>query len=130
MELNLGNLFLRHHCFENWSNLELGFATRPSGGLARRETALKLCLKSDHAIELLSVENPADRYVAPDGSITYGRLCVQGKHQFAITAEQVFTAQLFDRTMRVAKERAESDLQRELINVTVPPIDLDGAAAA
>jgi len=124
MDLSIGNAFLRVYSGSNWSHLELGFATNRNGGLARRESALALGFKSEHALEVFSVENPADRYVAPDGSITHGRICVQGSRTYSLSAEQVFTAALHKRTLRAARQRAEQQAQQELADALVPPINV------
>ena len=124
MDLSIGNAFLRVYSGSNWSTIELGFATNRNGGLARRESALSLGFKSDHALEVFSVENPADRYIAPDGTITHGRICVQGSRTYALSAEQVFTAALHKRTLRAARQRAEQQAQQELADALVPPINV------
>ena len=129
MELKLGPAFLRLYSGSNWSHLELGVATCPDGGLARRETALSLGLKSEHALEIFSAENPTDRYVAPDGSITYGRICVQGRRTYSLSAEQIYTAALHQRTLRAARERAVRQAQQDLADALVPAIDINTATS-
>jgi len=124
MDINIGPAFLRFYSGSNWSHLEAGFATNHKGGLARRETAVALSLKSEHALEVFSVENPADRYIAPDGTITHGRICIQGSRSYSLSAEQVFTAALHKRTVRAAKERALEQAQLELANALVEPIHI------
>ena len=124
MDLSIGKLFFRSYSGSNWSHVELGFATNRNAGLARRESALSLGFKSEHALELFSVENPADRFVAPDGTITLGRICVQGSRTYTLSAEQVFTAALHKRTLRAARQRAEQQAQQELANALVPPINV------
>jgi hypothetical protein len=124
MDLSIGNAFLRVYSGSNWTRVELGFATNRNGGLARRESALSLGFKSEHALEVFSVENPADRFVAPDGTITHGRICVQGSRTYTLSAEQVFTAALHKRTLRAARQRAEQQAQQELADALVPPINV------
>jgi hypothetical protein len=114
MDIKCGPAFVRFYSGDNWSRFELGVATRAQAGLARRETALLLGFKSDHALERLSVDNPADRFIAPDGSITYGRLCIQGSRHYALSAEQVYTARLFDQAERRARRLAESEFNSQL----------------
>ena len=128
MDINLGPAFLRFYSGSNWSHFELGLATNPHGGLARRESAIALGFKSEHALEVFSVDNPADRHIAPDGTITYGRICVQGKRTYSLSAEQVFSAALHKRTLRAARERAEHQAQQELADALVPPIDINPQA--
>lgn len=108
MDLNLGACFLRFYSGANWTHLELGVATRRNGGLARRETALRLGLKSTHALELFSVENPADRFIAPDGSITYGRICIHGNRHYSLSAEEIFSGRLYDQALQAAVQRVSS----------------------
>lgn len=132
MELQLAGAFLRFYSGSNWSHLELGFATRRHGGLARRESAIQVGFRSDHALELLSVENPADRFIAPDGSITYGRIYTRGRHRYSLSAEQVYSAQLFDRAAQRARLTAEAELQQTLADAAAPAVDLgqaDGPSA-
>lgn len=124
MDLRIGPCFLRAYSGSNWSHVELGVATNRNGGLARRESALSLGFKSEHALEVFSVDNPADRYVAPDGTITHGRICVQGSRTYSLSAEQVFTAALHKRTLRAARQRAEQQAQQELADALVPPINV------
>lgn len=127
MQLKVGPAFLRLYSGSNWTHLELGVATCPDGGLARRETALSVGLKSEHALEVFSAENPADRYIAPDGSITYGRICVQGRRTYALSAEQIYTAALHQRTLRAARERATRQVQQDLAEALIPAIDINTA---
>jgi hypothetical protein len=130
MDLNIGSAFLRIYSGSNWSHLELGFATNRHGGLARRESAISMGFKSEHALETFSVENPADRYIAPDGTITHGRICVQGSRTYALSAEQVYTSALHKRTLRAARQRAEQQAQQELANALVPPINVSAQGLA
>jgi hypothetical protein len=125
MDINLGPAFLRFYSGSNWSHLELGVATNPNGTLARRESAIAVGFKSEHALEVFSVENPADRYIAPDGTITHGRICVQGKRTYSLSAEQVFSAALHKRTLRAARERAEQQAQQELVDALLPAIEIN-----
>ena len=127
MELQLGGTFLRFYSGSNWSHLELGFATRRHGGLARRETSVQVGFRSDHALELFSVDNPADRFIAPDGSITYGRICTHGRHRYSLSAEQVYTARLFDRTAQQARLRVDAELQQTLADAITPAVNLGQA---
>lgn len=108
MDLNVGCCFLRFYSGNNWTNLELGVVSRRNGGLARRETALRVGLKSTHALELFSIENPADRFIAPDGSITYGRICVQGSRHYSLSAEEVYSGRLYDQALQAALQRVSS----------------------
>jgi len=131
MDLSIGNAFLRVYSGANWSTIELGFATNRNGGLARRESAVSLGFKSEHALEVFSVENPADRFVAPDGTITHGRICVQGDRQYSLSAQEVYTARLFDAATAAAQLHAESEVQQHLSDAAVPAIVIsDGATAA
>jgi len=130
MELKLGGLFFRHYSGGNWTHLELGVVTHPNGGLARRESAVQVGFKSEHALERFSVDNTADRFIAPDGSITYGRICVQGTNTYSLSAEQIYTARLMERTLRAARQQAESQAQQELATAAIPPIDITAAGAA
>ncbi len=125
MDINLGPTFLRFYSGSNWSHFELGLATNPHGALARRESAIAVAFKSEHALEVFSVDNPADRYIAPDGTITYGRVCVQGKRTYSLSAEQVFSAPLHKRTLRAARERAEQQAQQELADALLPAIEIN-----
>ena len=125
MDINLGPAFLRFYSGSNWSHFELGVATNPHGGLARRESAIAVGFKSEHALEVFSVENQADRYLAPDGTITYGRICVQGKRTYSLSAEQVFSAALHKRTLRAAREHAEHQAQQELADALLPTIEIN-----
>lgn len=130
MDLHIGPCFLRAYSGSNWSTIELGFATNRNGGLARRESALSLGFKSEHALEVFSVENPADRFVAPDGTITHGRICVQGSRTYTLSAEQVFTGALHKRTLRAARQRAEQQAQQELADALVPPINIHASGVS
>lgn len=125
MDINLGPAFLRFYSGSNWSHFELGVATNPHGGLARRESSIAVGFKSEHALEVFSVENPADRYIAADGTITHGRICVQGKRTYSLSAEQVFSATLHKRTLRAARERAEQQAQLELADALLPDLAIE-----
>jgi len=124
MDLNLGPAFLRFYSGSNWTHLEVGLVSHRNGGLARRESALMLSAKSEHLLQIVSVENPADRFVAPDGTITYGRICTQGHRTYSLSAEQVFSAALHRRTLQAARRRAEAEAQQTLEDAAIPPLDI------
>jgi hypothetical protein len=131
MDLNLGPAFLRFYANgSNWSHLEVGYVSNRDCGLARRESAITIGFKSEHALELFSVENPADRYIAPDGTVTHGRICVQGSRTYALSAEQVFSAALHKRALQAARQRARAQAQQQLADALVPPIDINPQSAA
>jgi hypothetical protein len=118
MDLNLGPAFLRFYANgSNWSHLEVGYVSNRDCGLARRESAITIGFKSEHALELFSVENPADRYIAPDGTVTHGRICVQGSRTYALSAEQVFSAALHKRALQAL---ASAPMHRPSSNLPTP----------
>ncbi len=109
MELHLGPFTFRHYSGASWSSLEIAVATNPRCGLARRETAIRCSLRSEHLIDWMGIPNPADTFQAPDGSITHGRMVLHGGHAYAISAQQVYASELLERSRIAAREQTNVD---------------------
>lgn len=111
MEINLGPLSLRVHAHRNWSNIELGFTSNRDGGMAVRETAIRVGFKSEHLIDALGTDNPNDTYLAPDGTTILGKICVlPGKGVHVLDARQVYALQLHKETVSSANKVAAAAL--------------------
>lgn len=109
MELNLGPISIRSFSGNNWSSLELAFVTNRHGGMARRETALRSEFKSEHLIDAVGRENPADSFECPDtGTIFFGKIVELGDGIHMITAKEVYTRALFERAVKKGLADAES----------------------
>lgn len=103
MNLSLGPLRFRAFSGENWSHIELACVTRPEGGLARRETAVRAGFKSEHAIASLGADNPADTFECPTtGTLYFGKIVKQGNSVHAISAKQVYTSALMTKVEKAA----------------------------
>jgi len=111
MNINLGPFALRYYGEAGiWSSLELAYVSNRHCGLARRESAVRCSWKSEHSIEAFGLPNPADAFTATDGSITYGRIVIHRGHAYAISAEQLYTANLLRQARQAAREAAEAGL--------------------
>lgn len=112
MELNLGPIALRHYSGKGWSFAEIAFITAKNGGLARRESAVHAAFKSEHLTEMLGQENPNDKFIAPDGTVYYGKVHVVGGAVNVISAEQVFAAKARAAAINAA-DKAQSQPEPE-----------------
>lgn len=124
MQLNIGPLVLRHFSGDNWSSTELAFATNPKGGMARRETAVRVGFKSDHLIAGLGRDNPNDRYVTPDGNIVFGKISfTPGGGVHVLSAAQVYAASLQRQAIKAATEEAANlqPIEPVTVEVAEPP---------
>lgn len=95
-EFNLGPISLRAYSGQNWSHFEVALVSDRNGGKARRETAVRAGFKSTHLIEAAGKDNPADRFVTPDGSVVFGKIvqtATGGIH--VLSAEEVYTRGLY-----------------------------------
>lgn len=101
------NLPIRFRVFsaENFLSAELALITRPQGGLARRETAIRVGFKSDHLVAMVGRENLADVFEDPDtGTLYVGRIITTPDGVLAVTSRELYTEALI---MRAAKEAAD-----------------------
>jgi hypothetical protein len=115
MDINLGPVFFRCFSGDNWTSLELGFATNANGGMARRETKLRGSFNSEHLIEALGQDNPADQFTAPDGKVYYGRIHQTPSGVYTISAREVFTRSLYEQAVKTGlREAQESTLEGNL----------------
>lgn len=107
MKIELGPFALRYFSGDNWSSLELAMVTNPNGGMARRETALRGSFKSEHLLEALSQENPADSFVAPDGKTYYGKIHQTPAGTYVISAKEVYTKELYSNAVKHGLAQAQ-----------------------
>lgn len=109
MDLNLGPFALRAYSGDNWSHLELAFITNRKGGMARRETALRGGFKSEHLIELVGTDNPADVFEDPSTGTPYFGKVVQGPAgTYVISAKEVYTRALYEKACKQGLQQAEA----------------------
>jgi len=86
-----------HEEDSKWTTFELAFVTNREGGLARRETGVRLGFRSDHLTEATGRENPADTFTDPvSGQIFTGKIVSAPTGVYAITAKEIYTAWLLD----------------------------------
>lgn len=108
MKINLGPFAFRVFSGDNWTSVELAFATNQNGGMARRETALRGSFKSEHLIDMVSKENKADSFTAPDGKTYYGRIHQTPTGVYTISAREVYTKLLYQDAVTNGLREAEA----------------------
>jgi hypothetical protein len=107
-EFNLGPLTFRAYSGENWSHLELAIASNPKGGMARRETAVRLGFKSEHLIQMQGKDNPNDSLATPEGNIVFGKVSVTPAGVFVLSAQEVYALGLYQQSVKNGLLAAES----------------------
>lgn len=113
-ELSLGPVALRLAFGDNWSQFDTCFRTRPNGGQAMRETAVRVGFKSDHLVDILGQPNPNDTYITPSGETVYGRITMTpGGGVHVLSAQQVFAKQLLDNKLKAAANQAIAEVKAE-----------------
>lgn len=113
MDLNLGPISLRLYSGTdrgtNWTHLEAAWVTNRHGGKARRETAVSAGFKSEHLLDMVGKENPADTFTCPDtGTVFYGKIVQTPTGVYAISAADVYTKQLYEKACKEGLKAAES----------------------
>lgn len=109
MKLSLGPLELRFHSGGNWTNLDVAFVSARKGGMAQREEALRLGFKSETAIEVFGQESTKNAYMAPDGTVYFGKTVtgIDGQDHH-LTGEQVY--------VRRSRQEALNQVERAIAN--------------
>lgn len=108
MDLSIGPVDIRAYGGNNWSHFELAWVTNRHGGKARRETNLKAGFKSDHLIDVVGKDNPADTFECPEtGTLYFGRLVQAGNTIHAISARDVYTKALYQKAVKDGLALAE-----------------------
>jgi hypothetical protein len=109
MDLNLGPFALRLYSGDNWSHVELALVTNRNGGQARRETALRGGFKSEHLIEAIGTDNPADSFEDPrTGTLYFGRIVQTPSGTYTVSAKQVYTRCLYETACKQGLQQAEA----------------------
>lgn len=109
MDLNLGPIAIRFYSGHNWTHSELAWVTNRNGGKARRETAVRAGFKSEHAIELVGQDNPADSFICPStGQTFHGKIVQTPTGVYAISAADVYTKSLYTKAVKQGLQAAES----------------------
>jgi hypothetical protein len=109
MELNLGPLSARLYSGSNWTHAELAWVSNRNGGMARRETAINAGFKSDHLIDMVGKDNPADTFEDPaTGTLYFGKIVQTPTGVYAITAKEVFTKSLYSKAVKQGLAAAET----------------------
>ena len=108
MDLNIGPLALRVYSGDNWSHAELAFITNRHGGKARRETALRGGFKSEHLIDAVGTDNPADTFEDPGtGTLYFGRIVQTPAGVYTLSAKEVYTRALYEKACKQGLQQAE-----------------------
>lgn len=108
MNLELGPIALRVFSADNWTSLELAFASNKNGGMARRETSIRGSFKSEHLLEMTATENKADTFTAPDGKVYYGRIQQTPTGVYAISAKEIYSKELYQEAVKNGLRQAEA----------------------
>lgn len=107
-QFDLGPLSFRLYSGQNWTHAELAFVTNRNGGMARRETAINAGFKSEHLIDALGKENPADTFECPDtGTLFFGKIVQTPTGMHTISAKEVYTRALYERACKQGLQQAE-----------------------
>lgn len=118
MDLNIGPIALRFYSGDNWTHAEAAWVTNRNGGKARRETAIRAGFKSEHAIDMIGKDNPADKFTCPDtGTVYYGKLVSTPAGIYVVSAADVYTKALYTKAVKLglaAAETATSQIQPAL----------------
>jgi hypothetical protein len=90
---------------DNFFSAELALVTRPNGGLAKRETAVRVGFRSDHLVQLAGIDNPADTFECPDtGTLFIGKIVNTPDGVLAVTSRELYTEALIARAAKDAVE--------------------------
>lgn len=107
-QFDLGPLSFRFYSGHNWTHAEVAFVTNRNGGMARRETAAHVGFKSEHLIDAIGKENPADTFECPDtGTLFFGKIVQTPTGVYAVTAKEVYTKALYERACKQGLSQAE-----------------------
>jgi hypothetical protein len=120
-EFNLGPITFRAYSGDNWSHLELAFATNARGGMARRETAVRLGLKSEHLIQMRGKDNPNDSFVTPEGNVVFGKIDVNPAGVFVLSAKDVYALGLYQQSVKNGLLVAEASAAEPAIEPAAEP---------
>lgn len=109
MNIKIGPFALRYFSNDNWSSFEAAIVTNANGGMARRETALRASFKSEHLLDALGKDNPADTFTCPEsGTIYYGKIHQTPAGTYVISAREVYTRALYERACKEGLAQAEA----------------------
>lgn len=109
MELNLGPISARLYSGSNWTHAELAWVTNRNGGMARRETAINAGFKSEHLLDTVGKDNPADSFECPEtGTLYFGKIVQTPTGVYAISAKEVYTKSLYTKAVKHGLAAAES----------------------
>ncbi len=108
MKINLGPFAFRVFSGDNWTSVELAFATNQNGGMARRETALRGSFKSEHLIDAFAIDNSADHFEAPDGTVYFGKIQQTPTGVYTISAREVYTRALYEKAVKQGLKQAQA----------------------
>jgi hypothetical protein len=122
VEINLGPISARLYSGNNWTHAELAFVSNRNGGMARRETAVSAGFKSDHLIDMVGKDNPADSFECPEtGTLYFGKIVQTPTGVYAISAKDVYTKALYTKAVKqglAAAESATTEKAAEPVTVT------------
>ena len=94
-QINIGPFSARIGGGDNWSQIDLGVSTNRNGGMAARETAIRIGFKSDHLLALTGKKNPNDTYITPEGEVVHGLVSITpGGAVHVLSAAQVYAEQV------------------------------------
>ncbi len=109
MELNLGPISARLYSGSNWTHAELAWVTNRNGGMARRETAINAGFKSEHLLDAVGKDNPADSFECPEtGTLYFGKIVQTPTGVYAISAKDVYTKALYTKAVKHGLAAAET----------------------
>jgi hypothetical protein len=130
MELDLGPFSFR--CFatrDGHTRYQLAFVTNRTGGDAYRESTLEASVRSDHLLEAVGRQNPADTFTDPDtGVVYYGKFCQTPAGVHVLTAKQVYTKAIYDQAVKAGLVEAQAATGGTPVSPGIPVEDVTAAA--
>ena len=92
---------------KNWSFLKASLVTGKEAGLVQRETAIQAGFKSEHLLEVVGEDNPADIFTAADGITYLGKIWRSPNGDgHSLTARQVAARAIHQASVKAAAKQA------------------------
>ena len=93
----------------SWTNAEIAFVTNRHGGKARRETAIRAGVRSDHLVDMIGKDLASDTFECPEtGTLYFGKIVQTPTGVYAISAKDVYTKALYTRVVKQGLAAAET----------------------
>jgi hypothetical protein len=92
----------------SWTNAEIAFVTNRHGGKARRETAIRAGVRSDHLVDMIGKDLASDTFECPEtGTLYFGKIVQTPTGTYVISAKDVYTRAVYERACKEGLKLAE-----------------------